>query len=176
MCILNRSLRMVRIRTGLNWLHTARYRTSAVSQQSTAFNPEDDAWTYTNTASMAPVTRPLHNNASAHIPYDNHRFNFFSPKNDRNLPMGTPSWRTHSDTSPLKRCLLLVCLALVVTHLACNWRILYAYTVKNDVSKNGVFVVLGPGDTFGLPRAYIRQCGTGREKVPDLLIITAKSP
>lgn len=41
-CILNQSLRMVRIPTGLNWLHTARYRTSAISQQFTAFDTEED--------------------------------------------------------------------------------------------------------------------------------------
>lgn len=38
-----------------------------------------------------------------------------------------------SDTSPLKRRLLLVCLALVVAHFAYSWRILYAYTDKKDV-------------------------------------------
>lgn len=42
-CILNQSLRMVRIPMGLNWLHTERHRTSAISQQSTSFDPEEDS-------------------------------------------------------------------------------------------------------------------------------------
>lgn len=68
-----------------------------------------------------------------------------------------------SDTSPLKRCLLLGFLALVVAHFAYNWRMFLLIRLRK-MYEDGDISCAWP-DSFGIPRDYSRGGKSSRSPI-----------